>query len=105
MEYYDKCLKITRKASNLDNISVYVNKVACLLSLEKYNLVITECNDATRLIKNYQNKNDGKHTAEDISRIKQMALRILVRKGNALTKTKKISEAIAEYEKALVIEP
>ena len=34
-----------------------------------------------------------------------MELRIAVRKGSALTKQKKISEAIAEYERALKIEP
>ena len=32
LDFYDKCLKVTRKATTLDNISVYVNKVACLLS-------------------------------------------------------------------------
>ena len=37
MEFYDKCLKITRKATTLDNVAIYVNKIACLLSLEKYN--------------------------------------------------------------------
>jgi len=58
MEFYDKCLKITRKATSLDNIAIYVNKTACLLSLEKYNQVIQECNDAIRLIKNYKNRND-----------------------------------------------
>lgn len=40
MQYYDKCLKITRKATTLDNVAIYVNKTACLLSLEKYGLVI-----------------------------------------------------------------
>jgi len=105
LEFYDKCLKITRKATTLDNIAVYVNKIACLLSLEKHGQVITECNDAFRLIKNYKNRNDGKHSDDELQRIKQMELRISVRKGNALTKQKKISEAIAEYEKALRIEP
>ena len=65
MEYYEKCLKITRKATTLDNIAIYVNKIACLLSLEKHNLVVSECNDALRLIKNYKNRNDGKHSKED----------------------------------------
>jgi tetratricopeptide (TPR) repeat protein len=37
MEFYDKCLRITRKATTLDNVAIYVNKIACLLSLEKYN--------------------------------------------------------------------
>jgi tetratricopeptide (TPR) repeat protein len=40
MEFYDKCLKITRKTTSLDNVAIYVNKTACLLSLEKYNQVI-----------------------------------------------------------------
>lgn len=33
MEYYDKCLRITRKATTLDNVAIYVNKIACLLSI------------------------------------------------------------------------
>lgn len=53
MEYYDRCLRITRKATTLDNVAIYVNKIACLLSVEKYNQVINESNDAIRLIKNY----------------------------------------------------
>ena len=56
LELYEKCLKITRKATTLDNISVYVNKIACLLSLGKDERVVLECNDALRLIKNYRNK-------------------------------------------------
>jgi tetratricopeptide (TPR) repeat protein len=86
LEFYDKCLKITRKATTLDNIAVYVNKLACLLSLERYSQVITECNNAFRLVKNYKNRNDGRHSEEELQRIKQMELRIAVRKGNALTK-------------------
>ena len=37
LEFYDKCLKITRKATSLDHVAIYVNKTACLLSLEKFN--------------------------------------------------------------------
>ena len=70
MEYYDKCLRITRKATTLDNVAIYVNKIACLLSVEKYNQVINESNDAIRLIKNYKNRNDGKHSDEDLKRMK-----------------------------------
>jgi hypothetical protein len=69
MSYYDKCLKITRKATTLDNVAIYVNKIACLLSLEKYNSVVGESNDAIRLIRNYKNRNDGKHNDEDVKRI------------------------------------
>mmetsp|Transcript_36900 Transcript_36900/g.56494 ORF Transcript_36900/g.56494 Transcript_36900/m.56494 type:complete len:394 (+) Transcript_36900:815-1996(+) len=29
---YDKCLRITRKATTLDNVAIYVNRIACLLS-------------------------------------------------------------------------
>jgi len=84
----------------LDNIAIYVNKTACLLSLEKWSRVVTECNDAVRLIKNYKNRNDGKHSAEDQKRIAQMELRISVRRASALQKLNKVSDAIAEYEKA-----
>lgn len=105
MEYYDKCLRITRKATTLDNVAIYVNKIACLLSLEKFNQVVAECNDAMRLIKNYKNRHDGKHSPEDIKRIGQMELRLAVRKGNAQAKLGKASEAIAEYEKALQLDP
>ena len=94
MEFYDKCLKITRKATSLDNVAIYVNKTACLLSLEKYSQAIQECNDAIRLIKNFKNRNDGVHGQDDINRIQQMELRIAVRKGTALQKLNKIEEAI-----------
>mmetsp|Transcript_10538 Transcript_10538/g.17683 ORF Transcript_10538/g.17683 Transcript_10538/m.17683 type:complete len:165 (+) Transcript_10538:898-1392(+) len=105
MEFYDKCLKITRKATSLDNVAVYVNKVACLLGLDRFHSVVTESNDALRLIKNYQNRNDGKHSEEDKARITQMQLRLAARKGTALQKLGKVSEAIAEYQKGLKIDP
>ena len=105
LEFYEKCLKITRKATSLDNIAIYVNKTACLLSLERYSRVITECNDAVRLIKNYKNRMDGKHTTDDEKRIAQMELRISVRRANALQKLNKVSDAITEYEKALKMDP
>ena len=105
LQYYDKCLKITRQATTLDNVAVFVNKAACLLSLEKFSQVVVECNDAIRLIKNYKNRNDGKHTDEDVKRMQQMDLRIAVRKATALSKLGKVQEAIAEYERADKIDP
>lgn len=82
-----------------------MNKTACLLSLDRFNRVITECNDAVRLIKNYKNRNDGKHSTEDEKRISQMELRIAVRKASALQKQNKVSEAIVEYERAQKMDP
>lgn len=86
-------------------MAVYVNKIACLLSMDKFGQVVSECNDAFRLIKNFINKNDGKHTHEDLERIKSMELRVSVRKAAALSKLGKITEAIEEYERALVLDP
>jgi tetratricopeptide (TPR) repeat protein len=73
--------------------------------MEKFNNVVVECNDAFRLIKNYKNRLDGKHSSEDIKRMQNMELRLAVRKGNALAKLNKIGEAISEYEKALKMDP
>jgi len=97
LEYYDNCLRITRKATTLDNVAIYVNKVACLLSLEKFNNVVVESNDALRLIKNYKNRQDGKHSGDDLKRIQSMELRLAVRKGNALAKLNKVTDAISAY--------
>ena len=63
MEYYDKCIKIhtsRSKGITLDTIAIYVNKIACLLSLEKFDRVVTECNDALRLIRNHRNRFEEK---------------------------------------------
>ena len=35
LDSYDKCLRVTRKATTLDNIAIYVNKIACLLSMDR----------------------------------------------------------------------
>jgi hypothetical protein len=53
----------------LENIAVYVNKIACLLSLEKHERVVTECNDAIRLIKNYRNRFEERQSADDKKRL------------------------------------
>lgn len=58
-----------------------------------------------RLIKNYKNRNDGKHSADEVKRMESMELRLAVRKGNAQAKLGKVTEAIAEYERALRFDP
>lgn len=56
LDLYEKALKVTRKATTLDNIGVYVNKIACLLAQDKLDKVVHECNEAIRLIKNFKNR-------------------------------------------------
>ena len=104
LDAYDRALKVTRKATTLDNIAVYVNKIACLLSLDKLDRVVSECNEAIRLIRNYKNR-FTKIPPGDMERLKQMDLRVAVRRGNALGKLARVSEAVAEYERALKIDP
>jgi len=58
-----------------------------------------------RLIKNYKNRNDGKHAPDEVKRMDSMELRLAVRKGNAQAKLGKVTEAIAEYERALTVDP
>ena len=103
LDLYEKALRVTRKASTLDNIAVFVNKLACLLSLDKLDRVITESNEAIRLIRNYRNRFNVK--GEERERLQGMDLRVAVRKGNALAKLARVSEAITEYERALTIQP
>merc|ERR1712146_795318 len=83
----------------------FVNKIACLLASERHAQVVVECNDATRLLRNYKNRNDGRHSAEEATRMAQMDLRISVRKATALSKLGKVPEAIAEFERAQRMEP
>ena len=104
LECYEKALKVTRKATTLDNIAVYVNKIACLLSLDKLERVVSECNEAIRLIRNYKNRFTN-IKGEDAERLKQMDLRVAVRRANALGKLQRSTEAVAEYERALKIDP
>jgi tetratricopeptide (TPR) repeat protein len=100
---YEKALKVTKKATTLDNIAVYVNKIACLLSQDKLDRVVSECNEAIRLIRNYKNRFDVK--GEDLERLNQMDLRVAVRRGNALGKIGRVSDAIKEYERAEKLDP
>ena len=103
MDCYEKCLKVTKKATTLDNIAIYVNKIACLLSMDRLTLVVSECNEAIRLIKNYKNRFEVK--GADAERLKQMDLRVALRRGHALGKLQRTSEAIDEFERALKIDP
>ena len=48
---------------------MYVNKIACLLSLDKHDRVVAESNDALRLIKNFKNRNDEKSSADEKTRL------------------------------------
>ena len=103
LELYERALRVTRKATTLENIGVYVNKIACLLAQDKFDRVVSECNEVIRLIKNFKNRFNPK--GPDMERLKQMDLRVAVRRGNALGKLQRITEAIAEYERALKIDP
>lgn len=82
-----------------------MNKIACLLSLDKHERVVQEANDALRLIKNYKNRNEDSSTADEKKRLLQMEIRVSVRRGNALAKLNRVSEAIQEYERALKLDP
>ena len=55
------------------------------------------------MIRNFKNRFQPK--GADAERLKQMDLRVAVRKGNALGKLARTTEAIAEYERALKIDP
>jgi len=89
----------------LDTIALYVNKIACLLSLEKHDRVVTECNDTLRLIRNHRNRFEDKQSVDEKKRLQQMEIRVSIRRGNALAKLQRVSEAIQEYERALKMDP
>ena len=82
-----------------------MNKIACLLSLEKFEKVVSECNDTLRLIRNHRNRFEEKQTAEEKKRLVQMEIRVSVRRGNALARLNRVSEAIQEYERAMKMDP
>ncbi|TNV72933.1 hypothetical protein FGO68_gene17061 [Halteria grandinella] len=108
LEYYDKCIKLQTSRSKgltIDTIAIYVNKIACLLSLEKFDKVVSECNDTLRLIRNHRNRFEEKQTVEEKKRLLQMEIRVSVRRGNALAKLNRVSEAVQEYERALKMDP
>jgi len=70
LECYEKCLRATKKATTLENIAIYVNKLACHLFLERLDLVILEANDAIRLIKNFRNRSESSEVSvEDKKRL------------------------------------
>lgn len=75
------------------------------MSLEKYDRVVSECNDTLRLIRNHRNRFEEKQTADEKKRLLQMEIRVSVRRGNALAKLNRVSEAIQEYERALKLDP
>ena len=54
--------------------------------------MVQECNEAVRLIKNYKNRFEVK--GPDLERLKQLDLRVAVRRGNALAKLQRTGEAI-----------
>jgi len=55
---------------------------------------VTECNDALRLIRNHRNRFEDKQSAEEKKRLMQMEIRVSIRKGNALARLQRVSEAV-----------
>ena len=102
LEYFEKCLKITRKASTLNNISVFVNKTAWLFALNQLDLMISESNNAIRLIKNFLVKDI---TKEEKEKARNMEVLLQLRKGKGHVKLGQINKAIEQYEMALDLDP
>jgi len=72
-------------------------------SVEK---ALHECNEGIRLIRNFRNRFDIKKlSAEDRKKLISFDLRVAIRKGFALAKLNRVSDAIQEYERALKIDP
>eukprot|EP01022_Parablepharisma_sp_SALTPOND_P000843 TRINITY_DN105134_c2_g1_i1.p2 TRINITY_DN105134_c2_g1~~TRINITY_DN105134_c2_g1_i1.p2 ORF type:complete len:748 (+),score=145.54 TRINITY_DN105134_c2_g1_i1:9608-11851(+) len=108
LEKYEECLKITKRESTLDNISIYVNKIACLLSLGKHEKAIQNSDTAVRMLQNYKNKLISNGTAEERSdreKLRQMEIRLYMRRANAYANLQKITQAIDAAKKALELDP
>ena len=107
LQKYEECLKLTQRKISLNNIGVFVNKVACYLSLFKYQKVVTECNTALVMIGNYRAKKVGdwpeKETEEKT--LREYEFRLLRRRAQGLLHLKRDNEAIADLNKALKINP
>jgi tetratricopeptide (TPR) repeat protein len=65
-------------------------------------LLVSECNNALRLIKNFKVKES---TKEEKEKAKKMEIILLLRKGRALVNQNDIQKAIEQYESALDLDP
>jgi len=107
LEKYEECLKVTKREISLDNISIYINKIACLLSLGKHEKAIQDSDVVIRMIQKYKNKfvsNDTQDKSEK-ERLAQMEIRLYMRRANAYANLQKINQAIDSAKKALELDP
>jgi dyslexia susceptibility 1 candidate gene 1 protein len=107
LEKYEECLKVTKKETSLDNISIYINKIACLLPLGKHEKAIQDSEVVIRLIQKYKNKftsSDSQDKSEK-ERLGQMEIRLYMRRANAYANLQKINQAIDSAKKALELDP
>lgn len=79
-----------------------MNKTACLFALKQNDLLVTECNNALRLIQNFKIKEKTKEEAE---KARKMEVILLLRKGKIMVEKDQIQKAIELYESALDIDP
>ena len=105
LEKYEECLKVTKKEITLDNISIYANKLGCLLSLGKHDKALQDSETAIRMLQTYKNKVLTGGEAEEKERIRQIELRLYMRKANAYANLQKVTLAIEAMKKALELDP
>ena len=96
---------MTKKEITLDNISIYANKLGCLLSLGKHDKALQDSETAIRMLQTYKNKVLTGGEAEEKERIRQIELRLYMRKANAYANLQKVTLAIEAMKKALELDP
>eukprot|EP00826_Nyctotherus_ovalis_P019980 TRINITY_DN16232_c0_g1_i7.p1 TRINITY_DN16232_c0_g1~~TRINITY_DN16232_c0_g1_i7.p1 ORF type:complete len:668 (-),score=237.84 TRINITY_DN16232_c0_g1_i7:135-2138(-) len=104
LEKYEQCLKVTKREVSLDNISIYINKIGCLLSLGKHDKAIQDSEAAIRLIQKYKLVSSEGEKG-DRERLTQMEIRLYMRRANAYANLQRIGQAIEAAKKALELDP
>jgi len=109
LEKYEECLKITKRETTLENISIYANKLSCLLQLGKHEKAIQDSETALRMLQVYKNKlisgANSENEKQEKEKVKQIEIRLFMRRSNAFANLQKISSAIEAIKKALDLDP
>lgn len=105
LEYYDKSISLAKFLPKIEGLKLYLNRCSCLIKLGQYENSIDECSRIMSILIKQKNIAIINSNLDLLDKIKQLEFLTFVKRAYVYTQTKKIFEAIQDYDSALEIKP
>lgn len=105
LEYYDKSISLAKFLPKIEGLKLYLNRCSCLIKLGQFQKSEEECSRILSILLKQKNISIINSKLDMLEKIKQLEFLTLVKRAFVFTQTKKIYEAIQDYNLALELKP